>query len=270
MRKSLLFSGLFALVLALTSLIAGNSLWSDEPVEKPTADASQGAGQPDAASPAPKPSGEKPAVALAPDPPGMIRLQPDKDVWLDPKHKRVVFDGTVCLNQGQLEMFACTRGTKEHESIVTVNVPAQVIHAGLLKVGAKAGSPVQFRPKYISASGTKIDITCIWTDAKGEVHRDRAQDWVRDMKTKKALDQTWVFAGSSFWTDETTGEKFYQAEGGYLICVSNFPGAMLDLPVESSESNTAHMFEAFPDHVPPKGTRVRLVLSPEVEEAKGK
>jgi hypothetical protein len=70
-----------------------------------------------------------------------------------------------------------------------------------------------------------------------------------------------VFAGSSFWTDPADGTEYYQADGGDLICVSNFPTAMLDLPVESSQSNEALLFEAFAGRVPPRGTAVELIFS---------
>ncbi len=203
------------------------------------------------------------------DPPGMKRLMKGYDVWIDPAHKRVVVDGTVCLREGQLEMLSCPRGTKEHEAIIAADTKAYAVHAGLLAVGALAGSPVQYQPDYVPAKGSEIDIQLIWTDRNGNVHRDKAQDWVRNVKTGKALEHPWVFGGSGFWTDEVTGERVYLAESGDFICVSNFPTAMLDLPVESSQSNDALLFEAFTEHVPPVGTRVRMVLTPKVGQPAG-
>jgi hypothetical protein len=70
-----------------------------------------------------------------------------------------------------------------------------------------------------------------------------------------------VFAGSSFWTDPSDGKEYYQADGGDFICLSNFPTAMLDLPIPSTQSNEALVFEAFKGHVPPVGTAVELLLS---------
>jgi hypothetical protein len=218
-----------------------------------------------------EPAADAPAVKvaklpLAKDPPGMKRLMPDYDVWVDVKNHRVVLDGTVCLREGQLEMFACTKGTKEHEAIVSAATKAYVVHAGLLAVGAEAGTPAVFQPSYKPATGTEIEITVVWTDKNGNVHRDRAQDWIRDVKTNKALTYPWVFAGSGFWQDETTGQKHYLAESGDFICVSNFPSAMLDLPIASSQSNEELQFQAFTEHIPPLGTKVRLVLTPKLKK----
>ena len=208
-----------------------------------------------------------PSKPLAADPPGMKRLLPDVNAWIDPKGQRVVVDGTVCLRTGTLEMFACLTGTKEHESVVAVDVPAHAIHAALMAVGGKPGSPAKFRPTFQAAFGSPIDVTLIWQDDKKQTHTAKAQDWVRNVRTGKAMESDWVFAGSAFFTDET-GQQHYQAEGGDLICVSNFPGAMLDLPVESSQATSDLLFEAFTDHVPPVGTKVRIVLKPRVEKKK--
>ncbi len=196
----------------------------------------------------------------------MKRLMPGYDVWIDAKNKRVVLDGTICLRQGQLEMFACLKGTKEHEAIVAADTKAYAVHAALLAVGAEAGTPVQFKPTYKPATGSEIEITVVWTDKNGTVHRDRAQDWIRDAKTGKAMQYPWVFAGSGFWQDEATGSKQYLAESGDFICVSNFPSAMLDLPVESSQSNEDLAYQAFTEHIPPLGTKVRLVLTPKAKK----
>ena len=215
---------------------------------------------------APQPAAVAAKRSVAKDPPGMKRLMADYDVWIDPANKRVVLDGVVCLREGQLEMLACVKGTKEHESILAVDTKAFAVHAGLLAVGAQAGTPVQFQPAYKPATGTEIDINLIWTDKNGQVHRDRAQDWVRNVQTGKPMEYPWVFAGSGFWTDESTGEKSYLAESGDFICVSNFPSAMLDLPVESSQATGNLLYEAFTSHIPPLGTRVRMVLTPKLKK----
>jgi hypothetical protein len=202
------------------------------------------------------------------DPPeGLTRLAPDGDIWIDAKGKRVLLDGHIAQRSGPLEMFACPRGTKEHESVVSVNCKAKYVHAALLAVGAKPGSPVRFDPEYRPASGSAIDVLVQWKDDRGKEQQVRAQEWIKNAKTQKPLEAEWVFAGSGFWKDPATGENYYHADGGDFICVSNFPSAMLDLPISSSESNDALLFEAFTDRIPPDGTPVRLILKPRSEPA---
>ncbi len=195
----------------------------------------------------------------------LIKLAKDHAVWIDMQRKLVVVDGEVAARDVGLEMFACPKGTKEHESVIAVQSNAQLVHAGLLAVGAVAGHPVQFDPKYVSATGTTVDIYILWQDDEGK-HKVRAQEWVKDIKTGEEMKHDWVFGGSGFWTDQATGEKYYHADGGELICLSNFSTATLDLPIESSQANNALLFSAFTERIPPRGTKVRLVLIPRLEK----
>jgi hypothetical protein len=191
----------------------------------------------------------------------LVRLDPKAEVWVDAKNRRVIVGGRICLREGMLEMFACPAGTKEHESIVATNSAAYLVHTGLLAIGARTGNPVQYDPVYKPAAGTRIKVEIIWKSPAGQVERRAAQQMIRQVKTRRPMEHGWVFAGSSFWVDETTGERFYQADNGELICVSNFSTAMLDLPVESPRDNAELLYEAFTENIPPVGTKVRLVLS---------
>jgi len=203
---------------------------------------------------------EPPAAETDPHP-GMTRLSPTEKVWLDRESGEVVVGGEVALQRGQIEFFACPRRTKEHESVVAVDASARLVHTGLLAIGLQAGEPVQFAPEYRAASGPVVRVEVRWTDDEGMPQRIDAKQWVRNTRTGMPPETDWVFAGSSFWRDEATGEEYYQADGGDLVCVSNFPTAMLDLPIASSQSNEALLFEAFDSRIPPRGTPVELVFS---------
>lgn len=83
----------------------------------------------------------------------------------------------------------------------------------------------------------------------------------------RQMQTAWLFAGSGLFTDEKTAKKYYQAEGGDVICVANFPSAMLDLEVESSASGQEHLvFEAATERIPPLGTEVTIELVPVFEK----
>ncbi|MEM8732777.1 MAG: YdjY domain-containing protein [Planctomycetota bacterium] len=199
------------------------------------------------------------------EPPKMLRLDPSSRVWADKKNKRIVVDGYIALDAGPLEMFACIAGTKEHESVVAVFSKAYVIHAGLLAVGAKKGTPVEWEPKFKAPTGSEIAIEALWKDEKtGERKRIDARQWVMQATRDEAkpLELNYVFAGSSMWKDEETGEEVYQADvGGDLICVSNFSTSTLDLPIESTTETAGLLFAAYKGRVPKRGTPVRLVLT---------
>jgi hypothetical protein len=213
--------------------------------------------------------------------PGLKQMSEDCDVWFDAEKKRVVMRGGVCLREGQLEMLACIHrwldekdvpggkvraGTKEHESVLTINTTAAVVHSALLLTGVTPGSPVKFQPEYQPATGPVIEVTLHWTDADGKPREAKGQDWVQDVKTKQAMTLPWVFAGSVFHVDEQTGKRIYRGEHGNLICVSNFSDAVLDVPVPSTADGPSLMFTALTERIPPLGTPVTIVLTPKPEK----
>jgi hypothetical protein len=194
------------------------------------------------------------------DPPGMNRLDKHSRVWADRKLQRVVVDGYIAIRDGQLEMLACPVGTKEHESVVALFSKAQIVHAGLLAIGAQSGTPVNWEPKYQPPTGSEIQVFALWIDEQGKKQKIDARKWVREVGGKETLKYNFVFAGSKFWKDPDSGEERYLAESGDLICVSNFATATLDIPADSSQANSGLLYAAATDAIPPAGTPVRLVL----------
>ena len=191
--------------------------------------------------------------------PGLTRLSPRHAIWIDAESRQLVVGGSVTLNDGPIEFFACPRKTKEHESIVAVDATAKLIHAGLLAIGLRPGSPASFYPEFKPATGDLVAIRIRWRDDT-EDHETSAQTWVKNSQTGEELDCDWIFAGSSFWKDPRTGTEYYQADAGDLVCVSNFPAATLDLPITSSQANESLLFETFTERIPPRGTPVELVF----------
>lgn len=122
-------------------------------------------------------------VVVAADPPPkateLTSLNKSGTVQADLKGKRLLIASEVVLREGLLEMLVCLKQTKEHESILSVDGRAQMIHAGLLLLNAEPGAPAKFVPEYEPAKGQPLEIFLNWTDVEGTVHRDRAQSWVR-------------------------------------------------------------------------------------------
>jgi hypothetical protein len=100
--------------------------------------------------------------------PNLKRLSPAEDVWIDPQKKVVVVGGAIALDRGMIEVFACPKGSKEHEAIVATDSSAKLVHAGLLAIGLEPGNPVSFDPVYVPAKGQVVAITMRWKDAAGK------------------------------------------------------------------------------------------------------
>lgn len=212
---------------------------------------------------------ERLQAKLAP-PPNATRISKTSPLWIDTKSKRVFVDGYVAQREAFLEMFACDAETKEHESVLGVAAKSSEVHAALLAIGGQVGKTVRFDPEYVPASGQKIRIWVMWRDEQAQFQTADARQWVRNTETQDQLDRDWVFAGSYLWKDPSDGKEYYQADSGEMICVSNFSTALMDLPIESSDSNSALQFEAFTERIPPMGTFVRLMLVPIPEKIREK
>ena len=117
-----------------------------------------------------------------------IALNPKGTVLLDRAGKRLLLKAKVCARDRVLEMLCCLKRTKEHESILTLDASAAVVHAGLLALGAKQGTPVRHYkevapgkvvPDFKPPTGQRIEIFLQWNDKAGKPRRVRAQRWIR-------------------------------------------------------------------------------------------
>jgi hypothetical protein len=262
MRSSIVLHGMAGAVVA-ASLVASLFVAANRANAEDTSPSGPAATGSETEAP---PGKKAPAPPKLPEPKDAQRLSKDYPIWIDPKEKSVIVEGQIALREGMLEMFACTRNTKEHESIVSANTKAYLVHAALLSLGAEVGHPVRYQPEYLPPAGTEIEVLVRYLDEKGKIQTARAQDWIKDNHTGKPMAYPFVFAGSSFYTDPDTNKQYYQAEHGDFVCVANFGTAMLDIPAKSSKSNEELEFEALTKKIPPLGAPVHLVFKPKLKK----
>ncbi|MDR0338133.1 MAG: undecaprenyl-diphosphate phosphatase [Planctomycetaceae bacterium] len=210
---------------------------------------------------------EQKRIPLVDEPDKLIPLDPKDRIWITPDGRSVIILGRVVLREGFLELLACRIGTKEHESIISVRVKPFLIHAALLAVGAEAGKPVQQTPQFVPPSGDEIEIIVRWNDQDGHRKEVFAQEWVWDAgnskeDSKKAMSTHWVFTGSMQYKDESGANHYIADESGELFGLSNFVGAILDVPIKSSADNAELLFACFTERIPEHGTPLTLILTP--------
>jgi len=239
--------------------------------ESPAASATGSTATTSAAAPAATSS-----AAPAPAVPGIV---------IDPAAKEVRVAATVCLQRGGLELFACSRGTREHESIlVTRATPAQVSKA-LASLGLPPGRPV-FTTEGGATSppaGAVLEISVrffkVTDEEKARVQklidagakRDDIEiaraDWftvpawklLRAGGAEEGLGRPfdWVYIGP------TTPAGLNAADReGTVMCLSNFSEAVIDVPFESTSVNASLLYEANPAVVPPVGTPAEIIIRP--------
>ncbi len=139
------------------------------------------------------------------------------------------------------------------------------------------GPPPGLQLPYKNLRWDKFNNEILWYGPMTEEERtDLLSKWKKDEYQKaiemffeegksRPMQASFVFAGSSLYKDEETGEEFYQAEGGHVICTSNFPDALLDVREESSASDGGQTYEAWTEKIPPVGTAVLLVMTPHAD-----
>ena len=198
-------------------------------------------------------------------PAGAKQIFPTSELWLDKANNQVIVGGKICIQEGQLEMFACPSGTKEHESVVSAAATSFQIHAMFLALGCNPGTPVSWHPEYRAASGPTVVMEIAWKDGD-TVKRIPIQQMIRNFETKKALDTEFVFVGSQFYV-HPDGTKEYYGDAGEMVCLSNFSTAMIDIPIKSGDSDDSLLFEAFTENIPPVNTQVYIFFQPEIKEA---
>jgi hypothetical protein len=212
-----------------------------------------------------RPKGESPKVEET------KKVLVGKNVFLEMqgKRRRVILSTAVCLREGPLEQLLTRKQRKEHEAILAFDGDCRDIHKALLLAGATPGTPVRFQPNYAPATGQSIAVTLVY-EQEGKQVTVPAREWVRNAKTGKDLHVDWVFAGSHLVDNplDPKGAPIYLANDGDVICVSNFESALLDLPINSPKDNSELAWEANTPRIPPKETKVALILEPIAEKSK--
>lgn len=203
-------------------------------------------------------AGDPPAPVSVSAKKSVVRVSPALQYDLD--KKIVVLEAEVAMRDGPLELLLCPRRTKEHESILAAPFEPKALQFALLLIGAVPGEPARFDP-FKPPTGQRIEITVEY-EWNGKQHSHDARQWVRDGKTKQAMTADFVFAGSRLQKVPGVDRPIFLADDGDVVCLSNFPGSMIDVAMQSSKNNNELAFESFTDRIPPKGTKVRVILKP--------
>jgi len=205
------------------------------------------------------------------------------------RERCVDLEGSICLDDGMLELIACTKETKEHESIVAVQARPMHIHTALLLLGAQPGSPATRRPIGEKATrwvdipprGDPVDVYLVFTNRHGKVVEHPISDFVARsdkhtdgaygapegdaLKTDKTREfpKTFLFAGSLLVGDGPGPRTYLADQSGNVISIVNFGDELLCLPGVHAEANDALMWQIDATHLPKVGSKVTLRLRPQ-------
>jgi hypothetical protein len=190
-------------------------------------------------------------------------------------------EASVCLRRGLLELVACTKGTKEHESIVVVGAKAMHLHAALLLLGASPGSPATRQQdgaqgdRWIDVPprGGPVDVFLVLKGEGGRAVEHPISEFILRSRQRsdtssadpapKSPSHTFLFAGSVLQGDGPGPRRYLSDESGNVISLSTFGDEVLCLPAIHSQDNSALLWQVNPALLPEVGSSVLLRLRPQ-------
>jgi hypothetical protein len=209
---------------------------------------------------------------------------------IDFRNHCVDVEALVCLDRGALELIACTKGTKEHESIVMVKAKAMHIHAALLLIGAKPGNPAMQKPinkertrwVHLPPAGDRVDVYLAFKNKAGKLvehpirdfvirseegHDGLGGDDVDGARKKTKFPHTFLFAGSLLRSNGAGQRKYLSDMSGNVISISTFGDEVLCLPGNHARDDGALVWSIDAAGLPKVGSKVTLRLRPQVKTA---
>ena len=215
---------------------------------------------------------------------------------IDFQKRCVDLEATICLDRGYLELIACTKGSKEHESIVSIEARPMHVHTALLFLGATNGNPAMRKPvdeektRWVNLPprGDSINVSLVVKNSEGETVERPISDFVTrskerpdeindsdDRERKDAAEKdntfphTFLFAGSHLRDNEKGPRQYLADRSGHVISIATFGDELLCLPGVQSHANGALMWQIDSTHLPKVGTKVTLRLRPQRDQRTG-
>lgn len=196
-------------------------------------------------------------------------------------------DAVVTLDHGLLELIACTRDSKEHESVIAVNAKPSHIHTALLLVGATPGNPAMRKisgegedARFVDLPprGGMIDVYLVikGEDGSKEVPINqfiqKASDDYFDAQTEAKPDEkpelypthSFMFTGSVLVDRGEESPRQYVADySGNVIALVTFGDELMSTPEIHDDSNHSLTWEVRSEGLPAVDSQITLRLRPQ-------
>lgn len=233
---------------------------------------------------APAPAAEapaEPAEAARPEEPDLETEieEKDKGIFLLNgggriyyRDRMIALNGVSLLQRGPIELFACTEGGKDHESVVRLRCHPEALNLGLILLRLKNGPPPVKLGAAVVAQGDRVIVTIEWRGKDGAVIARRAEELIRRADRDETMPFVgWNFTGSRFLpeVDPQTGQPvpgrsvFAATRYRSIITTWRDGTTILDNPLPEAEDDSLYVVNT--DRIPPAGTKVRIVLRPPTE-----
>ena len=225
--------------------------------------------------------GGEPVPKLSPGAAEALRKLNLPGIQLNLKERCIDVNATVCLHKGLLELVACTKGSKEHESILSIAARPMHIHTAMLLMGARPGTPALRKARDgalkrwipVEPAGDSVRVSLVFPDSKGKPQEhplskfiSPAQpDEISGIPMNKKLETfpaSFLFAGSHLVENGPGPKKYVCEQSGNVISISTFGDELLCLPGIHGHQNDGLSWQVNPKDLPKIGEQVILRLRP--------
>lgn len=207
-------------------------------------------------------------------------------VKINLEERCVDVESRVCLKEGMLELIACTKDSKEHESIIMIEAKPSHVHTALLLLGAKPGNPAMqeainpemTRFRSTPPSGNPVDVFLVFKNAEGKETEQAISEFIQEAgqdygtpapdtpePKKKFPTHTFLFAGSILAGDGNGPRQYLCDVNGNVISLATFGDELLCLPDVHDHSNGALVWEVDGDKLPELNSKIILRLRPQLK-----
>lgn len=177
------------------------------------------------------------------------------NVDLDLNKKIVTMYGKVNMSYGLIELLACTKIGKMHESALVMDVQPIHLQTALILLGLEYGGGLRYQGDPLTPKGDRVRIWVEW-DADNQIKRHRAEELVFNRVKQSHMAHTdWVFTGSRMHNG-----VFMSQAVGTLITTFRDPDAIIDNPLPEGADDTVYIVNS--QIAPPKGTDIRMIITP--------
>ena len=179
------------------------------------------------------------------------------NVVFDIGKREVTVPGEINIVGGDanIEFFACGKLGKTHESILIVDAePIYMLTAlGVLDFEAGRNLVVEGDPR--PPTGSPVDIWVEWEQGDAVVSR-RARELVWNVFREQPMQETpWIFTGGRIKNRQFTTQLFHN-----IIAVYRDPDSLFNHPLPTGTDDRTYRVNT--DVIPPKGTKVKLIIRP--------
>ena len=180
------------------------------------------------------------------------------NVILDTNKREVTVPGEINIvgADANIEFFACGKLGKTHESILIIDAEPVHMLMALAALELEPGRNLAVEGDPRIPTGAPVEIRVEWNQGDEVISR-RARELVWNAFTEQPMQETsWIFTGGRLTeNDQLTAQLFHN-----IIAVYRDPDSIFNHPLPTGTDDRTYRVNT--DVIPPKGTKVKLIIKP--------